>query len=157
MAISQTMKDRNTDKSTGITTAATSTETLSQSNGFPDIQAKGVVFGFTNKSDKAMALYLYIKATKFSTLEKNKSNVTLILDSNEALKLIYGGMNVDFHSGELIEFFSFIDKSYADVLHEHTVKEVLVDINEKVSYPIREKQQPLITNVVKLMSDEMAQ
>ena len=156
VAICQTMKDHNVDKATNITTAATSIETLAQSNGVTDIQAKGVVFGFTNKSDKAMAIYLYIRATKFCPLETNKSNVTLILDSDEALKLTYGGMNLEFHPGEVVEFFSFIDKSYAEVLMAHSVKELLVDINGKVAYQVKEKQQPLITNVVKLMTEEMA-
>lgn len=155
ICFSQTIKERKTDKFNGIKTISTSEERLIVSFSKAPIFAQGVVFMDEKEKLSQSTLYFNFLAQGVGSLVPHESSITLLLDNGESMEIKYDGKYNLYSSGERVYFYGNLDNIKLNALSERLVTDIRV--SGVADFQIKEKQQPLIGNICKLLIKELPQ
>lgn len=152
ICISQTIKERKTDKFDGIKTISTSEERLIVSFSKEPIFTQGYLFKDDKTNDQLFSLYFNFKAGAVGSFVPDESKIVLLLSSGAPLELIYKGKYKLYSSGQTVYFTTNLDTVQLRALSLSKVTDIRV--SGVADFQIKEKQQLLIGNICSLLLQE---
>lgn len=155
LCFSQSIIERTTDKTDGITRVFTSKESLVLSLGYATISVQGILFSDKEKKLNASRLDFSLTAGRDLVLKRNISSLTLTLENDETVLLYYLGENEKVNQGDAYIFLTVPDGPQFNLLSTSKVKGIALNIGGKDEYTVKPKQSDLIANISKLIIQEI--